>query len=92
MSSVRMCDRCGNIFSEREDGWETYTATQVKKNPDTRRRETETVYLDACPTCAVGGFDATVPQPKLGGMDADFFSRQAAIEAAKKDGEETTTK
>lgn len=89
MSSVRMCDRCGNIFSEREDGWETYTATQVKKNPDSKRRETETVYLDACPNCALGGFDTPLPAIKVGGMDADFFKRQAEIEAAKREAETT---
>lgn len=29
MSAVRMCDRCGNIFSEREDGWTTLSGTRI---------------------------------------------------------------
>ena len=59
MSSVRMCDKCGTVFSELKDGWQTYTATTVsRKRSESGRvqgagRETITVQMDACPACAM---------------------------------------
>lgn len=47
MSSVRMCDKCGNIFSELEEGWQTFTGATVKKSG------TETVRMDVCSSCAL---------------------------------------
>ena len=64
MSSVRMCDRCGNMFSERSEGWETYTATMMVKKP---YPHAITTVLDACPDCAIGfGTDnETTVTPRL---------------------------
>lgn len=50
MSSVRMCDQCGNIFSEREDGWGTYTGAVVKRNAH-GKQEANPETLDSCPRC-----------------------------------------
>lgn len=51
MSSVRMCDKCGQIFSENADGWETFTATK-RIHAEERPR---VVQLDACPDCSFMG-------------------------------------
>lgn len=46
-----MCDKCGNIFSEHAEGWQTYTATTRVK--DSRGNwSNETVVMDACPDCS----------------------------------------
>ena len=52
MSSVRMCDKCFTVFSENEDGWQTFTATTTKydENGDPRQVNQR---LDACPSCAL---------------------------------------
>lgn len=53
MSSVRMCDRCGNIFSELKDGWQTYRAVTVKRNPENGTTYQVEVSMDSCPDCAL---------------------------------------
>ena len=50
MSTVRMCDRCGNIFSEREDGWGNFTGTTMRRDEKGRMQQI-TEALDACPRC-----------------------------------------
>lgn len=51
MSSVRMCDKCKTVFSELDDGWQTYQATTVVYDDD---GEAKTIHqrMDACPECA----------------------------------------
>jgi hypothetical protein len=51
MSSVRMCDRCGTIFSERADGWSTFSGTTRKRDPETGKFDTVSDTLDSCPEC-----------------------------------------
>lgn len=51
MSSVRMCDSCGTIFSEREDGWATQSATITKRDPETGKPRSVTLDLDKCGDC-----------------------------------------
>ena len=51
MSAVRMCDRCGTIFSERAEGWGTFTGTTSRRNERTSRMETITESLDLGPEC-----------------------------------------
>lgn len=50
MSSVRMCDRCSEIFSERAEGWSTFTGATRKRNDD-GQWITQSDTLDSCPTC-----------------------------------------
>lgn len=72
MSDVRMCDRCGDVFSLLADGWQTYTATTVKKVAGSSKRETVTVQLDACPACAMN-----VDEPaSVQRADDQFFARK----------------
>lgn len=52
MSSVRMCDRCHTVFSELEDGWQTFQATTMKRN-DQGRMEPVSQMMDACPSCSL---------------------------------------
>lgn len=70
MSSVRMCDRCGNIFSERQEGWGTFTGTSFRKD-ETGRRYQESVQLDACPVCNTISDPQQEISPKLD--DTSFF-------------------
>lgn len=53
MSSVRMCDRCGNIFSENSEDWSTFNGTIMRKD-ENGRRVNETVVQDACGNCTNG--------------------------------------
>ena len=52
MSSVRMCDKCGQIFSELESGWQTYEATTIE-DLQTGERKRVTRAMDACASCAM---------------------------------------
>lgn len=58
MSSVRMCDRCGTVFSERADDWSTYTGSRQRKNKETGRVEPVSDTMDACPECTELQFGA----------------------------------
>lgn len=50
MSSVRMCDRCATIFSERAENWSTFTgATRKKDEKGNWTMQSDT--LDSCPDC-----------------------------------------
>jgi hypothetical protein len=64
-----MCDRCGNIFSEREDGWTSMQGTTMRRDEKGQMRQT-TEALDACPRCSAG---PTVPKPQL----AEWNSNEA---------------
>lgn len=50
MSSVRMCDKCGAIFSENEEGWSTFTGARKMKAG--RSSEYQEAAQDACPSCS----------------------------------------
>lgn len=52
MSSVRMCDRCGQIFSENADGWDTYTVNKKTRDEDGNVK-VRTEVRDACPDCSI---------------------------------------
>ena len=54
-----MCDRCKKIFSEAEDGWETYTGSRVDTSNGERRSVQRS--LDACPECASPFDHASLP-------------------------------
>lgn len=60
MSSVRMCDECGAIFSEREEDWQTGSIFTIRKNGASVQ-----VQQDRCPGCAVGAPDRPAIQPHL---------------------------
>lgn len=81
MSEVRMCDKCGGIFSVLSDGWETYSAT--KSSVDERNRRITTQYqADACAECST----ITAPmvhRPQL--TDIPESIRRDIIEAAARE-------
>lgn len=52
MSSVRMCDKCGTVFSELEDGWQTFTARTIKRQKDGSQKSIDAA-MDTCPSCAI---------------------------------------
>jgi hypothetical protein len=68
VSSVRMCDKCGNIFSENEEDWSTYSGTMKRRRED-GSRYTESVTQDACPPCTNG---PEVVKPRLAVTAAPF--------------------
>lgn len=82
MSSVRMCDRCGRIFSEREDGWTTYQGTRTARNAEGRITQ-QTATMDECSNCASGLMNV---EPRVAiSADADRLSHtqtQAERDAA----------
>ena len=51
MSSVRMCDRCSAVFSEREDGWSSQNAEINVRDPESGRMFTREVQMDSCAAC-----------------------------------------
>lgn len=65
MSTVRMCDRCGRIFSENESGWQTYRATTVKRDPEKGTTYQVEVAMDACEQCSLNP-TVEVKRPNLG--------------------------
>jgi hypothetical protein len=70
MSSVRMCDTCGRIFSENEDGWATGTIQQMKRGARGAMQPV-TMQQDACPQCNPAGNPLEMrPRIDLGGPPA----------------------
>lgn len=53
MSSVRMCDKCGYIFSENAADWSTFSGS-VQRQREDGSRYFETIQQDACPECTAG--------------------------------------
>ncbi len=62
MSEVRMCDRCGAIFSTNREGWQTFTGSQRTMVDGLPRHIT--ANMDACPECAVK-FQTGEVQPRI---------------------------
>lgn len=52
MSQVRMCDRCNEIFSENEAGWQTFTAATMVEDENGVMKAVN-MAMDACPACAM---------------------------------------
>jgi hypothetical protein len=80
MSSVRMCDRCGSVFSELADGWQSYSATTVlrRKKGETGPAQTmQTVQMDACPSCAIAPPQDPPALTALAGENDHAFARLA---------------
>lgn len=50
MSSVRMCDRCGTTFSEKQEGWSTFSGS-TRKRDNNGQWVTASDTLDSCPEC-----------------------------------------
>jgi hypothetical protein len=48
MSAVRMCDQCGRIFSENEDGWTTAPVQSMKRDERGQMRPVVS-QRDLCP-------------------------------------------
>lgn len=61
MSSVRMCDKCGTIFSENDDGWSS-TNGAVQRRRENGTRYAEQVTKDFCARCMGNGEQ---PAPRL---------------------------
>ncbi len=67
MSSVRKCDRCGRIFGELEDGWQTFLARTMKRD-ENGRLQARDVSMDACPSCSMS--DVSAPPVSIRTVDA----------------------
>jgi predicted RNA-binding Zn-ribbon protein involved in translation (DUF1610 family) len=51
MSSVRMCDNCGFVFSENAEGWSNMTGNRMVRNAETGKMEPKNASVDYCPDC-----------------------------------------
>lgn len=56
MSHVRMCDRCGKIFSENAEDWSSFTGMRRTRDAS-GRRDYEEIAQDACPACTKKVYD-----------------------------------
>lgn len=72
MSAVRMCDKCGEIFSERED-FSTYDGRRIVRDSAGARR-VEQEQLDACEKCTNG----TPQKPRLALLPSEKETQPAA--------------
>jgi hypothetical protein len=82
MSSVRMCDVCGTIFSEASEDWSSGTATQFYTDSETGRRRQREAQQDRCGTC--NGTPSTVV-PRLALAPGDIGYTNPAIEKMEKE-------
>lgn len=64
MSSVRMCDRCGTIFSENAEDWSTFTGTRRTRDEASNRYRYEEITQDACPDCTRKVYGGETPAPR----------------------------
>lgn len=62
MSSVRMCDKCGLIFSENSEDWSTGTISVKTRNDKTGANEFKSVSQDQCGPCSTG---EQAPAPRV---------------------------
>lgn len=70
MSAVRMCDTCGRIFSENEDGWGTGAIQQMKRDRTGAMRPIS-IQQDVCPEDNPAGQPLEMrPRIDLGGQPA----------------------
>lgn len=72
MSSVRMCDNCGNIFSENDEGWTTFSGSRSRKRED-GSRYVENTIKDACSPCS----NKTFQPPALKNISAEEVNEKA---------------
>lgn len=75
MSAVRMCDRDGKVFSERADGWGTFTGSTRRFNERTGRTENVTETLDLCPDCNGGAAAPTAVASIAGVPEAERLAQ-----------------
>lgn len=61
-----MCDKCGNIFSEKAEGWQTFSVSRQTTNPHGIPVSVTDEY-DACPQCS---FTPSV-QPVIQEIESD---------------------
>lgn len=60
-----MCDSCGLVFSENDDGWTTLTGTMQLKN-ENGKRYTKEVVQDKCIACTASALaETTIPRTAL---------------------------
>lgn len=77
MSTVRMCDRCTEIFSERADGWSNFSGSTIKRDPETGKTSTIQDQLDLCPDCTFlqnnGGAKPTPPRGDTKAIQREYL-------------------
>jgi hypothetical protein len=66
MSAARICDKRGEVFSERAEGWGQGQFTTMKRDERTGRVTPVTETIDLCPACNSMG--DPVPQPQIAGV------------------------
>jgi hypothetical protein len=61
MSSVRMCDQCGVVFSENEDNWSSVAGQRRIVDQVTGKASLENVQQDRCGDCTTIGMSPRPP-------------------------------
>jgi hypothetical protein len=84
VSSVRMCDRCGNIFSENDLDWSTATGTKQRRR-ENGTRYTEQTTIDQCASCTNGGPAVTIPKLPTAIAAGTVVGSAAAADAAERE-------
>lgn len=79
MSAVRMCDKCGKIFSENAPGWTTFTGSTMRMVEG--RRTTVQQSMDLCPPCTDGTTAAQNPYAITAPAPTDTPTATAATAA-----------
>jgi hypothetical protein len=46
-----MCDNCGFVFSENQEGWSNMTGNRMVRNTDTGKMEPKNASVDYCGDC-----------------------------------------
>lgn len=66
MSSVRMCDSCGIVFSEQAEGWSTFSGSIRRTDPQTKVVTMVQRTMDKCPDCTQLVMTPVQPQTAIG--------------------------
>ena len=84
MSSVRMCDKDGQIFSENAEGWSTFNGSIQRVDPVTKQRSMVQRTMDLCPDCTEVSMNGQ--QPALAsGVAASYVQEALTGHEAKYD-------
>lgn len=71
MSSVRMCDNDGTIFSENAEGWSTFSGSIRVTDKETHQVRMVNRTMDLCPTCTELRMGGQVPAIATG-VDSSY--------------------
>lgn len=84
-----MCDRCGTVFSENDEGWSTDSRT-VNRVRDDGKRYQVSMQVDQCGPCVGNGAPVTPRMPGHEAIPAAVPTLGEQIKAAEQDDQAAT--